>query len=339
MHIPDIRLHEPRTIAEACELLNRYCDISKVLAGGTDLLVDLKQGRITGIEHLVSLRNIDGLESVEETGEAIRVGALVTLNQASGNETIRKFFPAMIDTIGSMAAYTIRNVATVVGNIAGAVPSSDLAPFFVVAGGEAELSNGESQRRMKVEDYILGPRETACGEYEILTHLLIPKPPPRTGISYQKFMLREANALAVAGVAARLTLAGSIGGGGGAGGGRDVGGVGGTGGTGGDGGTGDKRGTGGDRSTRGTGDGEGGIMDSCIAMTAVAPRPVIAREACAFLEGKEPSKEVFREAAAIARESARPITDIRGTKEYRFDLIEVLTERTLEEALSRARGE
>jgi carbon-monoxide dehydrogenase medium subunit len=71
-------------------------------------------------------------------------------------------------------------------------------------------------------------------------------------------------------------------------------------------------------------------------MTAVAPRPVIAREACAFLEGKEPSKEIFWEAAAIARDAARPIDDIRGTKEYRIELIEVLTRRALEEALSRA---
>jgi carbon-monoxide dehydrogenase medium subunit len=293
MHIPDIRLHEPRTIAEACVLLNTYCDVSRVLAGGTDLLVDLKQGRITGIEHLISIRNIEGLGAIEETGGTIRIGTMVTLNQASRSETIRTFFPALVDTLGLMAANPVRNIATVVGNIAGAVPSSDLAPFFIVAAGEAELSSGESERRVRVEDYILGPRKTVCGEYEILTHLVIPKPPPRTGRSYQKFMLREANALAVAGVAAGLILA---------------------------------EGTSGD------------IRDCCIAMTAVAPKPVIAQEACAYLKGKPPSGELFGEAAKIAREAARPITDIRGTEEYRHELIEVLTRRALEAALERARG-
>lgn len=292
MHIPDVRLHEPRTIAEACELLNRYCDVSKVLAGGSDLLVDLKQGRITGVEHLVSLRKIPGLGSIEETRDGIRIGALVTLSRASRDETLRKFFPVIIDTLGLMAALPIRNIATVVGNIAGAVPSSDLVPVFIVAGGGVELSTGESKRWVRVEEYILGPRETVCGECEILTHLLIPTPPPFTGMAYQKFMLREANALAVAGVAARLTLSGGS---------------------------------------------TGAVSESCIAMTAVGPKPQIAHEACAFLEGKKPSKDVFTEAAKIARGECRPITDIRGSAEYRCELVEVLTYRALEEAAARAR--
>ncbi len=292
MHIPDFKFHEPRTVAEACELLNKYCDVSKILAGGTDILVDLKQGRVTGIEHLISIKNIEGLGTIEETKSDIRIGALVTLNQAGGDKIIRKQLPAMTDAIESMAAVPVRNIATVVGNIAGAVPSSDLTPFLIVSGGEAVLSNGESDRRLKVEDYILGPRETACGDYEILTHLVIPKPPPRTGMSYKKFMLRKANALAVAGVAARLTLASGA---------------------------------------------KGAITESCITMTSVAPRPQIALEACEYLNGKQPSGKVFREAAIIAKKSAQPITDIRGTKEYRYELVEVLTRRALEEALTRAR--
>jgi carbon-monoxide dehydrogenase medium subunit len=104
-------------------------------------------------------------------------------------------------------------------------------------------------------------------------------------------MLREANALAVAGVAAMLALEGGS---------------------------------------------TGKILESRIALTAVAPKPVIAREAAARLRGKAPSKEVFGEAARVARQEARPITDIRGTDEYRADLVEVLTARALSEALRRA---
>jgi CO/xanthine dehydrogenase FAD-binding subunit len=292
MHLPDIRLHEPRTIAEACELLDRYCDVSRIIAGGTDLLVDLKQGRVTGIEHLVSIRNIPGLGDIEETPDGIKIGALVTLNRASRSEIIRRFFPVMIDTLGVMAAPPVRNIATVAGNIAGAVPSSDLAPVFIVAGGEAQLSTGGSERRVRVEEYILGPRETVCGEREILTHLLIPPPPPFTGMSYRKFMLREANALAVAGVAARITLSGGP---------------------------------------------AGSIAESRIAMTAVGPKPQIAHNACALLGGKSPSERLFREAAAAARGECRPITDVRGSAEYRCHLVEVLTYRALEEAAARAR--
>jgi carbon-monoxide dehydrogenase medium subunit len=112
-------------------------------------------------------------------------------------------------------------------------------------------------------------------------------------MAYHKFMLREANALAVAGAGALLTL---------------------------------------------TGGSAGTIQECRIALTAVAPKPVIVREAAARLAGKSPSTEAFAEAGRIARSEARPITDIRGTKEYRADLVEVLTVRALEHALARARS-
>ncbi|MCK4237470.1 MAG: xanthine dehydrogenase family protein subunit M [Candidatus Krumholzibacteria bacterium] len=291
MYIPDVRLHEPGTIAEACGLLKRYGGVSRILAGGTDLLVDLKQGRLTGIEHLVSISKIDGLRSIEDRKDSIRIGALVTLNEASGDEKIMELFPALVDAIGSMAAFPVRNMATVAGNIAGAVPSSDLVPFFVAAGGEAVLSSGESERSVRVADYIVGPRETVCGECEMLISLVIPKPLPRTGISYRKFMLRGANALAVAGVAASITLEEGA---------------------------------------------KEAISESCIVLTAVAPRPLIAREAGEHLKGKPTSRELFKEAAKIARRSAQPISDIRGTDRYRYELVEVLSLRALEEALARA---
>jgi len=293
MRLPDIVLYEPETIAEACDLLNKYCPRSRVLAGGTDILVDLKQGRITDIERLVSLKRISGLDSIDETDDAIRIGALVTLNQASRDRSIQKYFPALIDALGTMAAYPVRSIATVAGNIAGAVPSSDLAPFFIVAGGEAVLSSGDGERSVRIEDYFLGPRQTVCGECEIMTHLVVPKPGPATGMSYHKFMLREANALAVAGVGAMLAL------------------------------------------KEGSAD---TILESRIALTAVAPKPVIARDAAARLEGKSPSTEAFEEAVRIARREAKPITDIRGTDEYRADLVEVLTVRALNDALERARS-
>lgn len=302
MNLPDVVLHEPETIAEACGLLNEYCDGAKILAGGTDLLVDLKQGRIAGVDHLISLKKIAGLDSVDDMKDGIRIGALVTLKQASQDVNIRSHFPALVDTIDSMAAHPVRSIATVVGNIAGAVPSSDLAPFFIASGAEAVLSVGRAERRVKVEAFYVGPRETVCGEREVLTHLVVPKPRPSTGMSYQKFMLRGANALAVAGVAAMLVLEG-----------------------------------GGDTLPEGAE--AGAILESRIVLTAVAPTPVIAGKAAGHLTGKPPSDNLIREAARIARQEARPITDIRGTAEYRSELVEVLTRRALQEALARARPE
>jgi carbon-monoxide dehydrogenase medium subunit len=303
MYLPEIVLHEPETIAEACELLDAYCDRSKILAGGTDLLVDLKQGRIHGIDHLISLKKIAGLGSIEDMEESIRIGALVTLRQASEDTNIKSHFPALVDTIDSMAAYPVRSIATLVGNIAGAVPSSDLAPFFIAAGAEAVLSDGHLERTVKIESYYVGPRETVCGDREITTHLVVPKPHRSTGMSYQKFMLRGANALAVAGVAAMLVLES------------------------------------GEPDKVPDGAGSNSILEGRIVLTAVAPTPVIARKAGGHLTGKPPSRRVFEEAASIARQEAKPITDIRGTAGYRSELVEVLTKRALEEALARARTE
>jgi carbon-monoxide dehydrogenase medium subunit len=216
---------------------------------------------------------------------------MVTPNQVARHETIQKKHPALVDSVKSMAAYQIRNMATVVGNIASAVPSSDLAPFFVAVDAEAVLSNGDTDRTVKVREYFLGPRRTVCGGTEILTHLVLHDPPPYQGASYQKFALRGGNALAVAGVAAMIRL------------------------------------------------GSGGeIADVCVVLGAVAPIPDIARKTNDFLRGKKTSDKVFAEAGRIARDEARPISDIRGTVEYRRELVEVLTKRALAQAHERARG-
>jgi len=291
MEIADIQLHEPTSVQGACELMNKYCDSARVLAGGTDVIVDLKMDRVIGIDHLVSLDRIPGMKVIDEKDGKLRMAAMVTPNQVARHPDIKKKHPALVDSVRSMAAYQIRNMATVVGNIASAVPSSDLAPFFVAVDAEAVLSNGDSDRTVKVREYFLGPRKTVCGEAEILTHLILHDPPPYQGASYQKFALRGGNALAVAAVAAMLRLGSN-----------------------------------------------GEIADVCVVLGAVAPIPDIARKTNDLLRGKKPSEKVFSEAGKISRDEARPISDIRGTVEYRRELVEVLTKRALAQAHERARG-
>jgi carbon-monoxide dehydrogenase medium subunit len=289
MEIADIQLHEPATVKEACDLLNEHCDTAKVLMGGTDLIVDLKQDRVTGVEHLIMLHRIEGLKAIERQEGGLRIGALVTPNQALRDPKVASDHPALCHAVRTMAAYQVRSMATICGNIASAVPSSDLAPFFVAMDSKVVLSNGVSERTADVREYFLGPRKTVCGDLEILTHLILPDPPRYSGASYQKFALRGGNALAVAGVAARLIL---------------------------------------DKDE---------ITDACIVLGAVAPIPLIATRTNAFLKGKRPSEVNFAEAGLIAMQEARPITDIRGTIEYRRELVKVLTKRALEEACSEAR--
>ena len=105
-----------------------------------------------------------------------------------------------------MASVQIRNLATVGGNIASAVPSADLPPTLIAADASVELKCAKSSREIRLYEFFTGPRETVCRSGELLAAVLVPLLPPNSGISYQKYALREANALAVASVASRLTL-------------------------------------------------------------------------------------------------------------------------------------
>jgi len=204
MILPDLELHTPRTLAEALKLLAKLKD-ALVVAGGTDLLLDLKQGLIE-TEALVSLHKIKELKKIEKKGQNIRLGAMVTPQEIISHPLIQSHLPALAEAAGSMASTQIRSMATIGGNIASAVPSADLPPTLIAAEASVELQCTESFRQVDLLEFFTGPRLTICRDEELLTSILIPIPPPRTGISFFKFALREANALAVVSVASRITL-------------------------------------------------------------------------------------------------------------------------------------
>ena len=207
MPLSQIRLHQPRTLAEALKFL-RDLDDARLLAGGTDILVDLKED-LDPSRHLISLQMIEELKGIEERDGHIRIGALVTPNEIASHNLIKRCLPALAGAAASMASHQIRSLATIGGNIASAVPSADLPPSQIAAGARVKLICSEDVREIPLLEFFLGPRMTVCREEEILTDVLIPFPKPGTGISYQKVMLREANALAVASVAAGITLKGA----------------------------------------------------------------------------------------------------------------------------------
>lgn len=204
MPLSEIRIHTPGTIAEALRLL---ADLSHawIMAGGTDLLVDIKQGLVKAKE-VISLQNIEELKGIKKTGNRIRIGALSTSQDILSSAIINRHIPALAEAAGSMASVQIRNLATVGGNIASAVPSADLPPTLIAADASVELKCAKSSREIRLYEFFTGPRETVCRSGELLAAVLVPLLPPNSGISYQKYALREANALAVASVASRLTL-------------------------------------------------------------------------------------------------------------------------------------
>lgn len=204
MNLSEIRLHTPQTLNEALELSVKIKE-ARFLAGGTDLLVDIKQGLLAA-KDIISLQEIKELKGIKEKSKEIRIGALVTPNDILSDSLINRYIPALTDAARSMASTQIRAVATIGGNISSAVPSADLPPPLIAAEASVKLQCSESSRKVSLSEFFRGPRKTVCQTGELLTFILIPLLPPDTGISYQKFALREASALAVASVASRVTL-------------------------------------------------------------------------------------------------------------------------------------
>ncbi len=288
MYLPDIALHEATTLEEAATLLRRHGPDTRLLAGGTDLLVDLKTGRIKA-EHVVSINRISSLRGVTDTGNGIRIGALTTITELSRSPIVRERFPAILDATRNMAAQQIRNMATVGGNIASAVPCADLPPILMVMDALVELWSADEEREDPLASFFVGPRDTIRRDDEILTAVLVPHHPSGYGAAYARFALREGNAIAVASVAAGVQL-----------------------------------------------DGEGRIGHARIALGAVAPMPKPAPSAGRLLIGQRPSDDAFAAAADAAMTEAEPISDIRGSAEFRCELIGVLARRALATACQRA---
>ena len=205
MSLLDIRLHKPQSIIEAVRLLSVLED-ARLLAGGTDLLVDIKQGLIR-VKNLISLQEIEEIRGIKKEKGRIRIGAMVTPHEILSSSLINRYIPALSDTARSMASTQIRSLATVGGNIASAVPSADLPPLLIAADASVILDCG-TPREINLSEFFTGPRTMVCGAGEILTCVYLPLPPRGTGFSYKKLTLREANALAVVGVASRITLSG-----------------------------------------------------------------------------------------------------------------------------------
>jgi carbon-monoxide dehydrogenase medium subunit len=288
MILSGIRTHTPRTLSEAIQLLSELKD-ARVMAGGTDLLVDIKQGLVKARD-IISLQDIEELKGINKEGKEVRIGASVSLQDLLSSSLIKEHFPALEDAAHSLASPQVRALATIGGNITSAVPSADMPPALIAADASVKLHCSRSSRTILLSEFFTGPRKTVCRSGELLTSVFLPLPPPHTGISYQKFTLREANALAVASVASRLTLK------------------------------------------------NGMIEKAAVVLGAVAPTPILAQKTSKFLRTRTPSIKIFDEAAAIAKEEGKPISDIRGSAWYRKELVQVLTRRSLSEAFDRARG-
>jgi len=199
-----LSFHQPATLDEAIELLVRLGASARPLAGGTDLLLEGPRG-LEPPEHLVSLADVDGLSFIEDR-EALHIGAATTLTSIASSPIVRQRCRMLAEAAGMIGALQTRNLATLGGNLCNALPSADSAPPLLAAEADVILVGPTGKRCLPLTAFFLGPRQTALRAGELMTEVVVPHSPPNSGATYRRHTTRKALDLAVAGVAAQLSL-------------------------------------------------------------------------------------------------------------------------------------
>jgi carbon-monoxide dehydrogenase medium subunit len=199
---------EPRTLDEAAKLVS--FGNAQVLAGGTDLLVEIKE-QLRRVDRVVNIKKIPGIAGLLYDSRAgLRIGALVTAREVEVSPFILQHYASLAQAARELGSIQVRNRATIVGNVCRASPSADTLPPLIADGATIRLFGGKGVRELPLEEFFTGPGKTVLHADELVTELVVPAPPPRTGKVYLKHGRRKAMELATVGVAVTLSLNGDV---------------------------------------------------------------------------------------------------------------------------------
>ena len=198
--------HRAGSVEEACGLLAELPE-ARILAGGTDLLVDIDTG-IRKARHVVGIHSIGDLREICVDGDQLRIGACCTASEVEASDVVRNHLPELAEMVVVFASPQIRNRATVAGNICSAVACGDFPTVLMALGASVELRAAAGQRTIPLDEFFVGNRQTVRQDREMISHIRVPLKPKAAAASYQKFRRRAANSLAVASVAAYVQLDG-----------------------------------------------------------------------------------------------------------------------------------
>ena len=203
----DFEYHSPVSLDETFELLDRYGEDARVMAGGTALVIQMKH-RFAQPAHVIGLRKVPGLDSIshERNGGAgvVRVGALCTQRRIETDPLIAENVPLVAETFRRVATPRIRNMGTIGGGLVHGDPNQDPPPSLIALGASIVLTSTGGDRTVPVEEFFLDYYDTDVQQGEVLTSVLIPPAPPGSGTSYLKFLPRTADDYATVSVAAMV---------------------------------------------------------------------------------------------------------------------------------------
>jgi len=278
----------PQSVAEAIQLLSAH-PRALLLAGGTDLLVQLRSGK-KETDFIIDIKRIPELNELSyDPGRGLTLGAAAPCYRIYGDHGVSRAYPALAEVAGIIGGTQIQGRASIGGNLCNASPSADTVPLLIALKATCMIAGPHGTREVVVENFCTAPGHTVLGPGELLVALRLPPPEGGSGACYLRFTPRNEMDIAVAGAGVAVGID------------------------------------------------NGAFRWARVALAAVAPTPLLVTEAGKALAGKPAGAQAIDAAAEIARDAARPITDMRGTAEYRRHLCAVLTRRALQAAVQRAK--
>lgn len=285
---------KPHTIEELNSLLSKQEGNPKILSGGTDLLNQLTDDKVT-TNLIIDIKGIPEVNEIKFDHTGLFIGSAVVCHSICSNNQFKNSFQGLYDSFSLIGGHQIQGRATIGGNLCNSSPAADSIPALIVHNAKCLISGADSNREVNVEEFCTGPGKNILQKTEFLKGILIPTVQKGFGACYQRFIPRNEMDIAVVGVGSSVIV---------------------------------------DEKT-------GIILSARIALGAVGSTPLYIKDTESLLIGQSINDksldEKINEVAELAKKSAQPITDMRGSADQRKHLIEVLTRRTLTIAIERAK--
>lgn len=280
---------EPTSIAEACALLKQHGDEAKIFAGGAHLTILMKQG-LYQPRALINIKKIAELKGIRCSDAELSIGALVTHRELETSALVRDKFPVLCEAEREVANIRVRHMGTVGGNLASGEPLTDLSQIFIALDGKVKIAGPNGERTIPVQELFLDFYTTSLADDEIITEVMIPLLPKKSGIEYLRFSSSSVVDKPAAGVAVRLTLEPA----------NEM------------------------------------TQLARVVLGCVGATPVRARRAEEILTGKPVALDSAVEAGKAASQECDPISDLRGSADYKRAIVGTLVRRAAVKAYERA---
>jgi CO/xanthine dehydrogenase FAD-binding subunit len=204
--IKPFKYFQPSTLVELLPLVEKFGSEGKIMAGGTDLVVQLKTREVPPLKYIFDIENIEELHYIRDEGETLRIGSMVKLRTLKASPVIRKKTFILAEAVRSMATPQIRTMGTIGGNLCNASPGADTAPPLLSLGARLKILSTKGERIVPIENFFASVKRTALRSGELVTEIIVPCQPDGYGGAFMKVGRRVGHDISVANVAVVVKL-------------------------------------------------------------------------------------------------------------------------------------